>query len=118
LKLAAAAAAKKAKENLEKARLEAQKAQIEVQKSKEEVQRIAQLKTRLTVMHGWRRGVALDLIADMADASPNEVRQLIATFEKVKNHCQTNPEPDVKTVTQLSRLNEAEVKILLTFVAG
>jgi Putative transposase, YhgA-like len=118
LKLAVMQAKKKAKEAAEKAREEVQKSQLEALKSKEEVQKIAQLKTRLTVMHGWHRGAAIDLIADMADATSNEVRQLIATFEKVKKYCQTHPEPDVKTVTQLSGLNEAEVKILLTLVAG
>ena len=118
LKLAVVQAKKNAKEAAAKAREEAQKAKLEVQKSKEEVQRIAQLKTRLTVMHGWHRGAAIDLIADMADATPNEVRQLMATFEKVKKYCQTNPEPDVKTVTQLSGLKEAEVKTLLTLVVG
>jgi NADH:ubiquinone oxidoreductase subunit E len=86
-----------------------------VKRTKEET---LQLKTRLTVMHGWHRGAAIDLIADMADATSNEVRQLIATFEKVKKYCQTRPEPDVKTVTQLSGLNEAEVKTLLTLVVG
>jgi hypothetical protein len=118
LKLAVMQAKKKAKEAAEKAREEVQKSQLEALKSKEEVQKIAQLKTRLTVMHGWHRGAAIDLIADMADASPNEVRQLIATFEKVKKYCQTNPEPDVKIVTQLSGLNEAEVNTLLTLVMG
>jgi Putative transposase, YhgA-like len=119
LKLAVVQAQKNAKEASAKAREEAQKAketaQLEVQRTKEET---LQLKTRLTIMHGWHRGVAVDLIADMADATPNEVRQLIATFEKVKKYCQTRLEPDVKTVTQLSGLNEAEVKTLLTLVVG
>jgi hypothetical protein len=108
LKLAAAKAAKKAKEDLEKARQEAQK-------TKEEA---LQLKTRLTIMHGWYRDAPLDLITDMADASPSEVRQLIATFEKVKTYCQTNPEHDVKALSQLSRLNEGEIKALLTLLAA
>jgi Sec-independent protein translocase protein TatA len=107
LKLEAAKAAKKAKENLVKAREEAQK-------TKEEA---LQLKTRLTVMHGWHRSAPLDLIADMADASLNEVRQLIAAFEKVKNYCQNHTEHDVKQLSQLSGLDEGEVKRLLILLA-
>jgi Putative transposase, YhgA-like len=115
LKLAASQAAKKAKEELEKARLEAQKTKEEAQKTKEEA---LQVKTRLTILHGWYRDAPLDLITDMADASPSEVRQLIAAFEKVKNYCQTHPERDVKALSQLSGLNEGEIKTLLTLLAA
>jgi Putative transposase, YhgA-like len=114
LKLAAVQAAKKAKEELEKARLEAQKTKEEAQKIKEEA---LQLKTRLTVLYGWHRGAPLDLITDMADISPSEVRQLIAAFEKVKNYCQTHPEHDGKALSQLSGLNEGEINTLLTLLA-
>jgi Putative transposase, YhgA-like len=96
-------------------------AQIEIDSLKREAKKAreaVQFKTRLTIMHGWHRNAPLDLIADMADASLNEVRQLIARFEKVKNYCQTHPEPDVKILTQLSSLNEAELKKLLTLLAG
>ena len=108
LKLAAAKAAKKAKEGLLKAREEAQK-------TKEEA---LQVKTRLTVLYGWHRGAPLDLITDMADASPSEVRQLIAAFDTVKNYCQTHPERDVKALSQLSGLTEVEINTLLTLLAA
>jgi DNA-directed RNA polymerase specialized sigma24 family protein len=108
--------AKKAREEAQKTREEAQKTREEAQKTREEAQEALYLKMRLTVMHGWYRGAALDLIADMADASLNEVRQLMSAFEKVKNYCQTNEEHDVKTLTQLSGLNEVEIKNLLTLL--
>jgi Putative transposase, YhgA-like len=126
LKFAAAKAAKKAKEDIAKAReevrIEAQKTKEEAQKTKEEAQKTKeealQLKTRLTIMHGWYRDAPLDLITDMADASPSEVRQLITAFEKVKNYCQTHPQRDVKTLSQLSGLNEGEINTLLTLLAA
>jgi hypothetical protein len=108
-----------AREAAAKARKEVRKeAQKEIDSLKIATKKALEVKTRLTVMHGWHRGAPLDLIADMADASLNEVRQLIARFEKVKNYCQTHPEPDVKIITQLSGLNEAELKKLLTLLAG
>jgi hypothetical protein len=104
--------AKKAKEEAVKAREEARE---QAQKTKEET---LQFKTRLTIMHGWHRDAPLDLIADMADASLNQVRQLIAVFQKVKNECQSNPEYNLKTLVQLSGLNETEVKTLLNLLGG
>jgi NADH:ubiquinone oxidoreductase subunit E len=102
-----------------KARKEERKeAQKEIDSLKIATKKALELKTRLTIMHGWHRGAPLDLIADMADTSQNEVRQLIARFEKVKNYCQTHPEPDIKILTQLSGLNEAELKKMLTLLAG
>ena len=92
----------------------AQKTEEEAQKTKEEA---LQVKTRLTVLYGWHRGAPLDLITDMADASPSEVRQLIAAFDTVKNYCQTHPERDVKALSQLSGLTEVEINTLLTLLA-
>jgi hypothetical protein len=43
---------------------------------------------------------------------------VIAYFEKGKNYYPSNPEQDVKILTQLSGLNEAELKKLLTLLAG
>ena len=112
------AAAKARKEVRKEAQKEIDSLKIVAKKAKEEVRKIAQLKTRLTVLHGWHREVALDLIADMAGTSLNEVRQLMAAFEKVKTYCLSNSEQDVKTLTQLSGLNEGEIKALLTLLAA
>jgi hypothetical protein len=132
LKLAAAKAAKKAKEAIEKAReevrleaqkereearIEAQRTKEEAQRTKEEAQKNAQYKTRLTVMHCWYRNIALDLIPEIADASPTEVRQLIAAFENVKSHFQSNKEKDIKKMIHISGLNEPEIKALLNLLA-
>ena len=53
-----------------------------------------QLKTRLSVMRGWNRGVALDTIILMADLSKKEVVQLIAAFEKAKDYCYATKDID------------------------
>jgi hypothetical protein len=119
------AAAKARKEERKEAQKEIDSLKIIAKKAKEEAKEEAkeaakeaiQFKTRLTVMHGWHRDAPLDLISDMADASPNEVRQLIVAFEKVKKYCQTHREHDVKKMSQLSGLNEGELKTLLTLLA-
>jgi F0F1-type ATP synthase membrane subunit b/b' len=128
LKIEVEIAKKKAKEAIEKARekarLEAQKTKEEAQKTKEEAQKTkqeaqknAQYKTRLAVMHCWYRNITLDLIPDIADISPNEVRELIASFENIKTNFQSNKDRDVNKIMQTSGLNEPEIKALLILLA-
>ena len=112
-KKAAEKAAKKAKLEIERVRDEAQKTKEEAQKTKEEA---LTLKTRLTVMHSWHRGLSVDLISDIAQLAHNETRQLIATFEKVKTYCGVKTDVDVSELVKLSSLSEFEVKYVLTLL--
>ena len=107
---AAEKAAKKAQLEIEKAREEIAKTRLDAEKTRLDA---LQLKTRLTVLHGWNRDASLDLIADMADLSPNEVRQLITSFEKVKTYCHSKIDIDIEELMQLTGLNEPELNALL-----
>ena len=72
-----------------------------------------QLKTRLSVMRGWNRGVALDTIALMADLPKKEIVQLIAAFEQAKDYCYATKDIDMEALEKLSGLNESELQMLI-----
>jgi hypothetical protein len=125
VKIAAEKAAKKAKLALEKAHLkilkareEAQKTREEAQKTREEAQKALMLKTHLTVMRSWHKGIALDLITDIAELPSGEVKQLIEAFEKVKTYFDAKSNFNVEALSQLSNLKEPEIKALWALLKG
>ena len=121
VKVAAEKAAKKAKLALEKAHLRTLKAREEAQKTREEAQKTREallLKTHLTVMRSWYKGIPLDLITDIAEVPSGEVKQLVEAFEKVKTYFEANSNFNVETLTQLSNLKEPEIKALWALLKG
>ena len=72
-----------------------------------------QARNRLTVIHGWHGGVSIDLISNMSTLPKNEVMELIAVFEKVKNHCVTGKDTTMGRLKNLSGLEDAELTTLL-----
>ena len=102
--------AEKTKQEAEKTKQEAEKTKQEAEKTKQEA---LILKTRLTVMRSWHRGLSLDIITDIVEMSHDEVRQLIAVFENIKNHCYAKTNIDTNELVKLSGLTELEVKAIL-----
>jgi hypothetical protein len=113
--LAVAAREAAAKERIvvrAEAQKEIDKYKLEIETARRET---LQVKT-ITIMHGWHSGVASNIIAAMVSLKPNKVAQFIATFEKVKTHCATKPDSKMAELRQLSGLNDAELKVLLTLL--
>ena len=73
----------------------------------------AKLKTRLSVMRCWKRGLGLDDIVDITDLSTKEVKELITIFEKVKDYYLTTKDTDKSVLKKLSNLGEVELEALI-----
>ena len=71
------------------------------------------VKTRLSVIRSLNRGLSIDLITDIVDVSPSEVRELIVAFENVKAYCHSKIDIDMKELMQLSGFNEQELNAVL-----
>ena len=82
-------------------------------KAKADVAAALHARNRLTAMHGWHGGVSINLISNMSTLPKNEVLELIAVFEKVKNHCATGKDTTMATLKNLSGLEETELTTLL-----
>ncbi len=102
-----------AKKEVEKTKQEAEKTKQEAEKTKQEAEIALQLKTRLTVMRSWNKGISTDFIVDIVDLSHDEVSKLIAVFESIKTDCYAKTNVDINELVQLSGLTELEVKTLL-----
>ena len=102
--------AEKTKQEAEKTKQEAEKTKQEAEKTKQEA---LLLKTRLTVMRSWHRGLSLDIITDIVEMSHDEVRQLITVFENIKTHCYAKTNIDTNELVKLSGLTELEVRAIL-----
>ena len=57
--------------------------------------------------------MSIDLIGNMSTLPKNEVLELIAVFEKVKNHCATEEDTTMATLKNISGLEGAELTTLL-----
>lgn len=79
----------------------------------EAAQQAAQLKTRLSVMRCWKRGLGLDDIVDITDLSTKEVKELITIFEKVKDYYVATKDSDRAVLKKLSNLGEVELEALI-----
>ena len=71
---------------------------------------------RLTVMNGWNGGVPENMIVKMSSLPQQEVTQLIASFEKVKDAFQSKKKVYMKDLKKISNLNEAELKALIALL--
>ena len=71
---------------------------------------------RLTVMNGWNGGVPENMIVKMSSLPQQEVTQIIASFEKVKDAFQSKKKVYMKDLKKISNLNEAELKALIALL--
>ncbi len=76
------------------------------------------LKARLVTIRCWHKNIAPDAIADIAELPLKDVDTLIAAFEKVKTYQQTHKRVNIKTLMQLSGLEEAELNTLLVLLSA
>ena len=122
---------KKAKELILKAQQETENAKAETENAKAETENVKaktenvkaeaenvkaealRVKTRLSVIRSLNRGLSIDLITDIVDVSPSEVRELIVAFENVKAYCHSKIDIDMKELMQLSGFNEQELNAVL-----
>ena len=68
---------------------------------------------RLAVLHGWHGGVSINLISNMSTLPKNQVLELIAVFEKVKNHCAAGKDTTMATLKNISGLEETELTTIV-----
>jgi recombination-promoting nuclease RpnE len=108
-----AAAEKKAAQAAKKAQLAIDAIKQEAERTKQEAEKTLQLKTRLTVMRSWNKGISTDYIVDIVDLSHEEVSKLIAVFESIKTDCYSKTNVDINELVESSGLTELEVKTLL-----
>ena len=79
--------------------------------------RVLQLKTRLTAMRGWYKGISLNILIDVVDLPANEVKRLVASCQKVKAYYAETSDTDIVALKKLSGLGEAELTALLKLLA-
>ena len=108
--------AEKAREEAEIIRVQTEVLRVQAEKDRAQAEKDRALDARLTAMRIWNSNISIENIADFTNMAEDDLRPFIAELDVAKKTVEANPDIDFKALKAISKLDEAELTVLLALL--